>query len=34
MMAQGIVPQLNGDGLHTRDFVHVHDVCAGHLFID
>ena len=28
MMAQGIVPQINGDGLHTRDFVHVHDVCA------
>ncbi len=28
MMAQGIVPQLNGDGLHTRDFVHVHDVCG------
>lgn len=27
MMAQGIVPQINGDGLHTRDFVHVHDVC-------
>ena len=28
MMAQGIVPRLNGDGLHTRDFVHVHDVCS------
>lgn len=28
MMAQGIIPQLNGDGLHTRDFVHVHDVCG------
>jgi len=28
MMAQGIAPHLNGDGLHTRDFVHVHDVCA------
>ena len=28
MMAQGIIPQLNGDGLHTRDFVHIHDVCA------
>ena len=28
MMAQGIAPQLNGDGLHTRDFVHIHDVCA------
>ena len=27
MMAQGIVPQINGDGLHTRDFVHVRDVC-------
>ena len=28
MMAQGYPPRLNGDGLHTRDFVHVHDVCA------
>lgn len=28
MMAQGNPPRLNGDGLHTRDFVHVHDVCA------
>ena len=28
MMAQGIAPQINGDGLHTRDFVHVHDVCS------
>ena len=28
MMAQGIVPQINGDGMHTRDFVHVHDVCS------
>ena len=28
MMAQGISPRLNGDGLHTRDFVHVNDVCA------
>ena len=28
MMAQGIAPRLNGDGLHTRDFVHVHDVCS------
>lgn len=28
MIAQGIVPQINGDGMHTRDFVHVHDVCS------
>jgi len=28
MMAQGTAPQLNGDGMHTRDFVHVHDVCS------
>ena len=28
MMAQGDSPKLNGDGLHTRDFVHVYDVCA------
>ncbi len=28
MMAQGIAPRLNGDGLHTRDFVHVQDVCS------
>lgn len=28
MMAQGNAPRLNGDGMHTRDFVHVHDVCA------
>ena len=28
MMAQGIVPRINGDGMHTRDFVHVHDVCS------
>jgi len=27
MMAQGITPILNGDGLQTRDFVHVRDVC-------
>ena len=28
MMARGISPQLNGDGLNTRDFVHVNDVCS------
>lgn len=28
MMAQGISPRVNGDGMHTRDFVHVHDVCS------
>jgi nucleoside-diphosphate-sugar epimerase len=28
MMAKGIAPQVNGDGLHTRDFVHVDDVCS------
>ncbi len=27
MMVRGVVPQINGDGLHTRDFVHVDDVC-------
>lgn len=27
MMVRGIVPKINGDGLHTRDFVHVDDVC-------
>jgi UDP-N-acetylglucosamine 4-epimerase len=28
MMAQGKAPHLNGDGMHARDFVHVHDVSA------
>ena len=28
MMARGKAPHLNGDGMHTRDFVHVHDVSA------
>ena len=27
MMARGVAPMINGDGLHTRDFVHVGDVC-------
>ena len=28
MMARGKAPHLNGNGMHTRDFVHVHDVSA------
>ena len=28
MFIQGISPTINGDGLHTRDFVHVDDVCS------
>ena len=28
MMVNGEAPTINGDGLHTRDFVHVHDVCS------
>ena len=28
MLMQGIPPTINGDGLHTRDFVHVDDVCS------
>lgn len=28
MMVKGMPPQVNGDGLHTRDFVHVEDVCS------
>ena len=27
MMAKGVAPMINGEGLHTRDFVHVGDVC-------
>ncbi len=27
MMVRGVIPRINGDGLHTRDFVHVDDVC-------
>ena len=27
MMVRGVVPKINGDGLHTRDFVHVDDAC-------
>jgi len=28
MMVNGKTPTIHGDGLHTRDFVHVHDVCS------
>ena len=28
MLMQGIPPTINGDGLQTRDFVHVDDVCS------
>ena len=28
MMAQGIPPRINGDGVQSRDFVHVDDVCS------
>jgi len=28
MMVNGEAPIINGDGLHTRDFVHVNDVCS------
>lgn len=27
LMIKGIAPKINGDGLNTRDFVHVDDVC-------
>jgi nucleoside-diphosphate-sugar epimerase len=35
MMVQGKAPQVHGDGLQTRDFVHVNDVCSAILrFLD
>ena len=35
LMVQGKAPQVYGDGLQTRDFVHVHDVCNAILrFLD